>query len=141
MPRVGIGTESGYDPPETVVLVSDGGMTLQAGYIACVQYSALQVIERPDSVTLRVYWRGPGECAPPADSVELAALSLNYQVQLAAPLGSRRLVGPSGEALPRLDQAAMLAFASPAAPRQHAIRRSCRCCRTRCRGMIRWCPA
>jgi hypothetical protein len=113
------GPSSGYDPPQTMILVSDDGTTLRFGYVACVQYDAPQTIERPDSVTLRVHWRGADGCAPPGASVAMAELTLNYQVTLAAPLGSRRLVGPDGEALPWVGQAALLGFPGPPVPGQH----------------------
>jgi hypothetical protein len=113
------GPDSGYSPPQTMVLVSGDGRTLQAGYVACVKDAAMQAIERPGSVTLRVYWHGPGGCAPSGAGVAMAELTLNYQVHLASPLGTRRLVGPDGLALPWLNQAALLTFPGSSVPRSH----------------------
>ena len=112
-PGVDCGYVSGYDSPQTVVLVDIDGQTLRTGWLGCAEYAALQAVERPHEVVLRVYWRSRRtfECDPLAD--DFAAVSLNFQVRLSAPLGGRRLVGPDGVALPWLDEAAMLRFTPP----------------------------
>lgn len=112
-PGVDCGYVSGYDSPQTLVLVDVDGLTLRVGWQGCADYAALQAVERPDEVVLRVYWRSRRtfRCAALVD--DLAALSLNYQVRLSAPLGARRLVGPDGAALPWLDEATMLRFTPP----------------------------
>jgi hypothetical protein len=112
-PGVDCGYVSGYDSPQTLVLVDVDGLTLRVGWQGCADYAALQAVERPDEVVLRVYWRSRRtfRCAALVDDV--AALSLNYQVWLSAPLGARRLVGPDGAALPWLDEATMLRFTPP----------------------------
>lgn len=112
-PGVDCGYVSGYDPPQTLVLLDVDGLTLRAGWQGCADYAALQAVERPGEVVLRVYWRSRRtfECGALVD--DIAAPSLNLQVRLSAPLGGRRLVGPDGELLPRLDEAAMLRFTPP----------------------------
>jgi hypothetical protein len=103
------GYESGYSPPDTVVLVGADGVTLWAGIGGCYEHTALQALERPGSVLLRVSWRTRPNCGfPPGWAVTPRLPSLNLQVGLSAPLGGRRLVGPDGAALPRLDEAQML---------------------------------
>jgi hypothetical protein len=93
-PGVDCGYASGYDSPQTVVLVDIDGQTLRTGWLGCAEYAALQAVERPHEVVLRVYWRSRRtfECGALAD--DFAAVSLNSQVRLSAPLGGRRLVGP-----------------------------------------------
>jgi hypothetical protein len=108
------GYESGYSPPDTVVLAGADGVTLRAGIGGCYEHVALQALERPSSVLLRVSWRTRPNCGfPPGWAITPPLPSLNLQVQLSAPLGGRRLVGPDGAALPRLDEAAMLRFTPP----------------------------
>ena len=121
LPWAGTGAESGYSPPDTMVLVSADGRTLYAGYSTCVEHGTLQATERPGSVTLRVYWHDDAgfTCFPPGVGVALARPSLNHLVRLASPLGGRRLEGPDGEVLPWLNQAAMLTIPSPPASRQY----------------------
>jgi hypothetical protein len=112
-PGVDCGYVSGYDSPQTLVLVDVDGQTLRTGWVGCAEYAALQAVERRDEVVLRVYWRSRRtfECGALVD--DFAALSLNFQVRLSVPLGGRRLVGPDGVALPWLDEAAMLRFTPP----------------------------
>jgi hypothetical protein len=112
-PWVDCGYVSGYDSPQTLVLVDIDGQTLRAGWLGCAEYAALQAVERPHEVVLRVYWRSRRtfECDALAD--DYAAPTLDYQVRLSAPLGGRALVGPDGAALPWLDEAAMLRFTPP----------------------------
>jgi len=104
------GTETGYSTPGTMVLVGPDDRTLTVGWIGCAQYAALQATERRGSVMLRMYWRRNRafQCSDLATSI--AALTLDYQVRLAAPLASRRLTGPDGVALPWLAQAQLLRF-------------------------------
>lgn len=110
------GYESGYSPPDFVVLVGADGVTLRAGIGGCYEHTALQALERPGSVLLRVYWRTRPNCGfPPGSDITPPLPSLNLQVQLSAPLGGRRLVGPDGAALPRLDEARMLTTLTPSA--------------------------
>jgi hypothetical protein len=112
-PGIDCGYVSGYDSPQTLVLVDVDGQTLRAGWQGCAQYAALQAVERPGEVVLRVHWRSPRtyECGQLVD--DFAAPSLNLQVRLSAPLAGRRLVGPDGAALPWLDEATMLRFTPP----------------------------
>jgi hypothetical protein len=112
-PGIDCGYVSGYDSPQTLVLVDVDGQTLRAGWQGCAQYAALQAVERRDEVVLRVFWRSRRtfRCGELVD--DIAAPSLNLQVRLSAPLGGRRLVGPDGAALPRLDETAMLRFTPP----------------------------
>jgi hypothetical protein len=112
-PGIDCGYVSGYDAPQTVVLLDVDGQTLRAGWQGCAQYAALQAVERPGEVVLRVYWRSRRtfECGALVD--DIAAASLNFQVRLSAPLGGRRLVGPDGAALPLLDESTMLRFTPP----------------------------
>ena len=90
-PGVDCGYVSGYDSPQTVVLVDIDGQTLRTGWLGCAEYAALQAVERPHEVVLRVYWRSRRtfECGALAD--DFAAVSLNFQVRLSAPLDGRRV--------------------------------------------------
>jgi hypothetical protein len=112
-PGVDCGFVSGYDSPQTVVVLDVDGQTLRAGWQGCAEHADLQAVERRDEVVLRVYWRSRRtyRCGELVD--DFAAPSLNLQVQLSAPLGGRRLVGPDGVALPWLDESAMLRFTPP----------------------------
>ena len=112
-PGVDCGYVSGYDSPQTLVLVDIDGQTLRAGWQGCAEYAALRAVERHGEVVLRVYWRSRRtfECSALVD--DFAAPSLNFQVRLSAPLGGRRLVGPDGVALPWLDEAAIVRFTPP----------------------------
>ena len=112
-PGIDCGYVSGYDSPQTIVLLDVDGQTLRAGWQGCAEYATLQAVERPDRVVLRVYWRSRRtfQCGQLVD--DFAAPSLNFQVRLSAPLGRRRLVGPDGVALPWLDETTMLRFTPP----------------------------
>jgi hypothetical protein len=85
-PWVDCGYVSGYDSPQTLVLVDIDGQTLRIGWQGCAEYAALQSIERRHEVVLRVYWRSRRtfECDALAD--DFAAVSLDFQVRPASPI-------------------------------------------------------